>query len=219
MLRERAKFDVEPNETPCSHAGKQHTRRVIATIMRRLIYPDHRFRRSRVCFRRLLARDAHQPGQPRLRRGGLPDRSRSCAPAPAAIASMEPRLIPALRGLQSPSAVCRRLPDGKPLPSNDFSDPRSLERVLMAFQARYQQAAKPFRWTFTRPDLHALLWKLIERAPIVVQYGTGYVTEIANRGTKRLICLSSGAKRFRRDRCDDSEFCCALDSQDNEVCC
>jgi hypothetical protein len=33
----------------------------------------------------------------------------------------------------------------------------------MAFQARYQRAAKPFTWTFTRRDLHALLAKLKKR--------------------------------------------------------
>jgi hypothetical protein len=31
---------------------------------------------------------------------------------------------------------------------------------LMAFQSRYQRAAKPFKWTFTRRDLHVLLAKL-----------------------------------------------------------
>ena len=48
----------------------------------------------------------------------------------------------------------------KLLTPNDFPDLRSLERALMAFQARYQRAAKPFRWTFTRRNLHALLGKL-----------------------------------------------------------
>lgn len=33
----------------------------------------------------------------------------------------------------------------------------------MAFQARYQRAAKPLKWTFTRRDLHALLTKLKKR--------------------------------------------------------
>lgn len=51
----------------------------------------------------------------------------------------------------------------KLLTPNDFPDLRSLERALMAFQARYQRAAKPFKWTFTRRDLHALLGKLKRR--------------------------------------------------------
>jgi hypothetical protein len=37
------------------------------------------------------------------------------------------------------------------------------KRNVMAFQARYQPAAKPFKWTFTRRDLHALLTKLKTR--------------------------------------------------------
>ena len=34
----------------------------------------------------------------------------------------------------------------------------------MAFQSRYQLAAQPFRWTFTRADLHQLLAKLAKTA-------------------------------------------------------
>ena len=30
----------------------------------------------------------------------------------------------------------------------------------MAFQARYQRAARPFKWAFTRTDLHKLLARL-----------------------------------------------------------
>jgi len=40
----------------------------------------------------------------------------------------------------------------------------ALEHYLMAFQHRYQMAAKPFRWTFTRADLHQLLAKLAKTA-------------------------------------------------------
>jgi len=42
----------------------------------------------------------------------------------------------------------------------DFANLAELERSLMAFQNRYQRAAKPFKWTFTRRDLHALIAKL-----------------------------------------------------------
>jgi transposase len=48
----------------------------------------------------------------------------------------------------------------KLLTPSDFANLAELERSLMAFQKRYQQAAKPFKWTFTRRDLHALIAKL-----------------------------------------------------------
>ena len=52
----------------------------------------------------------------------------------------------------------------KVLTPNDFSTLAALEHYLMAFQHRYQMAAKPFRWTFTRADLHQLLAKLAKTA-------------------------------------------------------
>jgi hypothetical protein len=48
----------------------------------------------------------------------------------------------------------------KLLTPSDFSDLCALRRGLMAFQNRYQRAAKPFKWTFTRRDLHVLIAKL-----------------------------------------------------------
>ncbi len=42
----------------------------------------------------------------------------------------------------------------------DFQDMQALELALMAFQRRYQRAAKPFKRAFTRRDLHVLLMKL-----------------------------------------------------------
>lgn len=48
----------------------------------------------------------------------------------------------------------------KLLTPSDFHDLAALARALMAFQARYQRAARPFKWTFSRRDLHALLRKL-----------------------------------------------------------
>jgi hypothetical protein len=48
----------------------------------------------------------------------------------------------------------------KLLTPSDFADPGALGRALMAFQSCYQRAAKPFKWTFTRRDLHVLLAKL-----------------------------------------------------------
>jgi hypothetical protein len=56
------------------------------------------------------------------------------------------------------SVVQRKL-----LTPNDFESLVDLKRNVMAFQTRYQRAAKPFKWTFTRRDLHALLAKLKKR--------------------------------------------------------
>jgi len=35
-----------------------------------------------------------------------------------------------------------------------------LEQRLLAFQIHYERTASPFKWTFTRTDLQALLAKL-----------------------------------------------------------
>jgi hypothetical protein len=43
---------------------------------------------------------------------------------------------------------------------NDFTSLPELEDRLLAFQGRYEQTARPFRWTFTRAHLAALLTKL-----------------------------------------------------------
>jgi hypothetical protein len=43
---------------------------------------------------------------------------------------------------------------------NDFVSLVEVEERLLGFQQRYQQIAKPFRWTFTRSDLSKLLAKL-----------------------------------------------------------
>ncbi len=48
----------------------------------------------------------------------------------------------------------------KVLTPNDFASPAELEKRLLAFQAHYERTARPFKWTFTRNDLHALLAKL-----------------------------------------------------------
>ena len=44
----------------------------------------------------------------------------------------------------------------KLLTPSDFADLSALKRGLIAFQRRYQHSAKPFKWTFTRRDLHVL---------------------------------------------------------------
>lgn len=51
----------------------------------------------------------------------------------------------------------------KVLTPNDFSSLSELEDRLLRFQDHYQQIAVPFRWTFTRQDLSALMTKLDAR--------------------------------------------------------
>ena len=54
----------------------------------------------------------------------------------------------------------------KVLIPNDFVDLEVLAECLLAFQERYEQAAEPFAWKFTRHDLDRLLSRLAEhRAP------------------------------------------------------
>jgi hypothetical protein len=48
----------------------------------------------------------------------------------------------------------------KVLTPNDFSGLAELEQRLIAFQSHYARTARPFKWTFTRKDLHALLAKI-----------------------------------------------------------
>jgi hypothetical protein len=48
----------------------------------------------------------------------------------------------------------------KVLTPNDFSSLPDLEQRLLAFQRHYERSASPFKWTFTRRDLHALLTKI-----------------------------------------------------------
>jgi hypothetical protein len=48
----------------------------------------------------------------------------------------------------------------KVLTPNDFTSRAELEDRLLRFQQHYQQIAAPFRWTFTRKDLAALLSKI-----------------------------------------------------------
>jgi len=52
----------------------------------------------------------------------------------------------------------------KVLTPNDFNSLTALEDRLLAFQQRYQAAAKPFRWRFTRRDLDSLLARLAARS-------------------------------------------------------
>jgi transposase len=53
------------------------------------------------------------------------------------------------------SVVQRKL-----LTPDDFADLEALAQQLLAFEARYNSAARPFDWRFTRTDLHRLLTKI-----------------------------------------------------------
>lgn len=48
----------------------------------------------------------------------------------------------------------------KVLTPNDFPDLAEVERQLLDFERRYEQAARPFAWKFTRQDLAKLLRRL-----------------------------------------------------------
>ena len=55
----------------------------------------------------------------------------------------------------------------KVLSPNDFRSLALLQERLLAFQTHYERSASPFRWTFTRKDLRALLARL-ERKSLAV---------------------------------------------------
>lgn len=48
----------------------------------------------------------------------------------------------------------------KVLTPNDFPDLESVRQRLLDFQNRYEEIAKPFKWKFTKKDLHRILLKL-----------------------------------------------------------
>jgi len=48
----------------------------------------------------------------------------------------------------------------KVLTPNDFPDLKTVEQRLLAFQSRYEEIAKPFKWKFTKDDLNRILSKL-----------------------------------------------------------
>ncbi len=55
----------------------------------------------------------------------------------------------------------------KVLTPNDFAGLEVLAKCLLAFQERYEQAAEPFAWKFTRHDLHRLLSRLAKHQPLL----------------------------------------------------
>jgi len=48
----------------------------------------------------------------------------------------------------------------KVLTPNDLSSLDEVESILLQFQERYEEIAKPFEWKFTREDLSRLLEKI-----------------------------------------------------------
>ena len=58
----------------------------------------------------------------------------------------------------------------KVLTPNDFADLEALAECLMAFQERYERAAEPFAWKFTRYDLDRLLSRLAEHEPLASSF-------------------------------------------------
>jgi hypothetical protein len=55
----------------------------------------------------------------------------------------------------------------KCLTPNDFAGLAAIEERLLGFQRRYEQAAKPFEWKFTRADLAQLLRRLGAKADLL----------------------------------------------------
>jgi len=51
----------------------------------------------------------------------------------------------------------------KVLTPNDFTDLDAVERRVLDFQARYEEAARPFQWKFTKEDLRRLMERLREK--------------------------------------------------------
>jgi len=80
------------------------------------------------------------------------------------------RARPVLRGPRRSNAP--GLPDEiyfsvvqrKVLTPNDFVDLTEVETRLSAFEHRYNAAAEPFKWKFTKTDLDALLKRLTTHA-------------------------------------------------------
>ena len=52
----------------------------------------------------------------------------------------------------------------KAISPNDFRDLDHLAERVLAFQERYNHAAEPFDWTYTRDDLNAFLRRLGDHA-------------------------------------------------------
>ena len=51
----------------------------------------------------------------------------------------------------------------KVLTPNDFADLAEVERRLLDFERRYEIAAQPYEWKFTRSDLAKLMERLADK--------------------------------------------------------
>ena len=89
------------------------------------------------------------------------------------IVARKPSSVFATSGPTQSSSILRSTPVGsiksksisqsfnrKVLTPNDFSSLAELEQRLLAFQCHYERTASPFKWMFTRSDLHTLLAKI-----------------------------------------------------------
>jgi hypothetical protein len=56
----------------------------------------------------------------------------------------------------------------KVLTPNDFTSLQEVSQRLLAFQDRYEQAARPFEWKFTRADLQDLINRLKQKLPLAL---------------------------------------------------
>lgn len=56
--------------------------------------------------------------------------------------------------------ICFSVVQRKVVLPNDFTDLAEVKKRLAGFEKRYNQTARPFRWTFTRDDLHDLLARI-----------------------------------------------------------
>ena len=56
--------------------------------------------------------------------------------------------------------VCFSVVQRKVVSPDDFTDLAEVEQRLAGFEKRYNATARPFRWTFTRDDLHDLLTRI-----------------------------------------------------------
>lgn len=54
----------------------------------------------------------------------------------------------------------------KVLTPNDFADLAEVEQRLLDFERRYETAAQPFEWKFTRSDLAKLMERIAEHEPL-----------------------------------------------------
>ena len=54
----------------------------------------------------------------------------------------------------------------KVLSPNDFTDLADVEQRLAAFEQRYNQRARPFKWKFTHADLADLLARIEHHEPL-----------------------------------------------------